>query len=207
MTLRNIFTVTFLLFLFHLQGQNCRTSVANNFIAKLFQNKSYNLTDKIKFLSFSADQTELLDLPFLKTLLPNYCFYTTEFQSNQYEYINVETAIALRVDSPNQSIITHSPLFYENKNFIQLFYGLKIQDSLMRVKLCKEVMTIFSSINNKGHINSLSNLKNKKSISFELVHDNRRWEVYDFIFENNSLTEIVIRMLGRDQIKTDYKQI
>ncbi len=209
MTLRNIFVTALLLTLLNTKAQTCKTSSANKFISSLFRDKPYVSYDSTRFLSFASAKTNNIDAPLLKILLPNYCFFSTEFESSFYEYRQVEIAIALRLDSASKSVIIHSPVFtQENKSFIQLFYNLTVQDSLKRTELCKEIMSIFLSITYKGHINQLSNLKNQKVISFELWHDDLSWRIYDFHFDNNSLVEIEIKGgVKRDKMESDYKRM
>jgi len=209
MTLRNIFTAALLLTFLITKGQTCNTFSANKFIKDLFGDKSYISYDSTRFLSFASSKTTPINTPLLKNLLPEYCFFSTEFESSYYEYREVETVIALRLDSTSKSIITHSPVFtQENKSFIQLFYNLNIRDNSSKIEVCKEIAAIFSSITYKGHINQLMNLKNQNVISFELWHDDLSWRIYDFHFDNDSLVDIEIKGgVKRGKMDGDYKRI
>ena len=209
MSLHKLFIVIFLLVIFNSQAQTCIVSTVNNFLTDLFHDTSYISYDNTKFLSFADAKTTVIGSPFLKTLLPNYCFFSTEFESDFYEYREVETAIAFRSDTISKSIIIHSPVFtQENKSFIELFYDLNVQDSLAKIELCKEVMTILSNITYKGHINQLINLEKKNTISFELWQDDLSWRIYDFYFDKNRLIKIEINGgVKRDRMLDTYKRI
>ena len=194
MQIRNIFIVFLVLTARTVQAQICDSSDANRYLSVLFHGTSYISYDKTIFLSYEADKTQKIEAPLLNILLPKYCFYSTTFQSTFYEYREVETAIGLRRDSINNSVITLSPVFSGiNKSFIGLFYGLYAHDSLTKIELCKEIANIFSRITYKGHFNQLTNIKHQQVISFELWHDDLSWAILDFYFYQEKLTKIEIK--------------
>lgn len=199
-----------LLFLFtqNVNGQDCDNAAAKSFVNLLFQKGQYLSYDSMQFRSYSEELTPV-KTPLLNKLLPDYCFYTTTFMSNYYEFREVETALIFSKDKNKKSLFLHSPVFMtESKDFINFFYGLKSSDTSQRAQLAKEIMTIFSDITYKGHINKLINLTDKNVVSFELWHNDLSWRIYDFYFDNtNKLTDIkIIGGVKRQEMWRGYRR-
>jgi hypothetical protein len=200
-------SISFLLFLsvLEVKGQDCNKAAANNFLDKLFKKGQYTSYESTQFRGYNK-KLKVIKTPLLNKLLPDYCFFSTTFLSNDYEYLDVETALALSKSANKRSLLMHSPVFTDaSQNFLNLFYGLRAKDTMQSVTLAKEIAKIFSSITYLGHINRLINLKDKKAISFELWHTDLSWRICDFYFDNtNKLTLIRIgKGMGRQKMIAD----
>lgn len=204
-----IFTFLFLLLLArNLYGQNCDKAAAISFLQSVFKNGQYIDGDSTIFRGFNKDLT-LIKTPLLNKLLPEYCFYTTFFISQHYEYREVETALLFSNDNSQKALFVHSPLFRaESRDFIRFFYGLKLSDQSQRVELAREVVTIFSEITYKGRISKLINLADPNVVSFELWHGDLSWRIYDFYFDDtHQLIQIkIFNGVKRDDIWEGYKR-
>jgi hypothetical protein len=190
------------------RGQDCNKVDANSFVNGLFKGGQYLSYDSTQFRGYNKE-LKFLKTPLLNKLLPDFCFYSTTFLSNYYEYFNVETALAFSKSSNKKSLFIHSPVFTtESPDFIHLFNGLSVSDTTQGVKLANEIMSMFSDITYGGHFNRLINLKDKRVISFELWHSDLSWRIYDFYFDsNNKLTQIKINGgVKRQEMKEGYKR-
>jgi hypothetical protein len=193
---------------FNSKGQDCNKAAPKDFEDGLFKKGQYISYDSTYFKSYSKE-LKLLNTPLLNRLLPDYCFYSTIFLSNYYEYSNVETVLAFSNRDNNNSLLIHSPVFtIESQRFMNLFYGLQLTDTTQDVLLAKEITSIFSDITYKGHFNRLINLKEKSVISFELWHSDLSWRIYDYYFDStNKLIQIkVIVGVKRQEMWEGYKR-
>jgi hypothetical protein len=174
-------------------GQDCNKHYANAFINDLFKKGQFISYDSTMFRGFSKELA-LVETPTLNRLLPNYCFFSTFFYSSNLEYPKVETAVALSKSSKASSRIVHSPVYTRTPaDFINLFKGIETSDTTERIRLAKDITTIFAAITYKGHIGRVVNLRQKDVVSFELWHDELSWRIYNFHFDKNGkLTEIEI---------------
>jgi hypothetical protein len=206
MRLRIVIFILPFLTSFNVKGQNCSKEAANNFIKELFQKGQYRSYDSTQFRGYDR-KLKAITTPTLNKLLSDYCFFSTTFLSNDYEYDDVETAVAF--SNNKKSFLIHSPVFTrESKEFINLFYGLKTKDTAQSVILAKEIVGIFSNITYLGRINRLINLREKGVISFELWHNDLSWGIYDFYFDtSNALTQIKIKSgVKRQGMIDDYRR-
>ncbi len=200
--------ISFFLVVFNSKGQDCNKSEANTFVDGLFKKGQYLSYDSTEFRGYSKE-LKFVNTPLLNKLLPDYCFYSTTFLSNYYEYLDVKTALAFSKKSSKKSLFIHSPVFTtESSDFIHLFYGLSVSDSGQEVTLANEIMSLFSDITYGGHFNRLINLKDTSVISFELWRSDLSWRIYDFDFDfNNKLTQIKINGgVKREEMKDGYKR-
>lgn len=197
-------SILLLVAVLNVNGQNCDGKAANNYLKVLFQNGAYYSDDSTKFLTFT-DNLKALKTPALNKLLPDYCFFSTNFHSTYYEFLNVQTALAYSKNK--KSLLVHSPLFKKTpEEFMQLFYGLKTRDTVQSVALAGEIVDILSGLTHKGHVNRLINLKEKDVISYELWWDDISYRIYDFYFDNtNRLTQIKVEGgAGRGAMRATY---
>lgn len=174
------------------KGQDKNEVAADRYLTDLFENRG-NPYDTIRFSGYGG-KLKLLKTPLLNKLLPDYRFYSTIFLSNYMEYIQVETALAFSISEKQNSRITHSPVFTSTSTaFINLFYGLQVNDSTEEDALAREIMYIFSSITYKGRFDRITHSKDRTVISYELWHGKLCWRIYDFYFDSkNQLTQIEI---------------
>lgn len=202
-----VFLLTYLTFTAN--GQNCNKDNAKAFVGGLFKSGKYISYDSTKFRNYSKDITPI-KTPTLNRLLPNYCFLNTSFYSYNFEYSNVETAIALSRNNKTKSKIVHSPVYTNTPDeFTNLFLGIKTLDTTERVQVAKDIINIFRSITYKGRLNRIVNLKEKNAVSFELWHDDLSWRIYNFIFDKSGvLTGIKIdKGVGRGEMHSNYLRL
>ena len=190
------------------KGQDCNKAVAKKFVDGLFKEGQFVSYNSTHFKGYNKD-LRFLRMPLLNKLLPDYCFYSTSFQSNYFEYRDVETALAISNDIIKKSLLIHSPVFtIESNDFISLFYGLEVDDTASTIKLAEEITSIFSAIVYRGHFNRVINLKDESAISFELWHNDLSWRIYDFYFDDRSkLAQIKINGgVKRGEMHKNYKR-
>lgn len=206
MSLYNFIIPLLLLFTQNVKGQICDKNAATKFVSSLFSKGQYLSYDSIQFRGFTGKLTPV-KTALLNKLLPDYCFYSTAFISNYYEFSVVETALIFSKDSSKKSLFLHSPVFMdESQEFLSFFYGLQLSDASQREQLAKEIMHIFSNVTHKGKITNLANLTNKNIVSFELWNNDLSWRIYDFYFdETQKLTEIkIIDGVKRQEMWKEY---
>lgn len=209
--MRHLYAIVFSLTFLALTtvGQDCNKDNAKAFVSGLFKNGQYISYDSTRFRDYSKELT-LVNTRTLNKLLPDYCFFSTSFYSNNFEYSNVETAIALSKNNKTKSKIVHSPVYTDTPDdFTNIFIGIKTSDTAERIKVAKDVSSIFAAITYKGHLNRLLNLKEKDVVSFELWHDDLSWRIYNFTFDSNGkLTQIEIdKGVGRGEMNSGYLRL
>jgi len=203
--------LVFVLILFFIpngSAQTCSKRSANDYLNGLFAKDQQLLHGSTRFKSYSK-RLKLIKAPMLKKLLPEYCFYITNFFGNDMEYWEVETALAFSALPNKKSLLLFSPVFtQESTDFLQLFYGLKTNDTIQNVTVAKEITNIFSVLTYKGHAKRIRSVNEPNAISFELWHSDLSWRIYDFHFdESNILRSINIKNgVGRQEMTADYRR-
>jgi hypothetical protein len=193
---------------FNSTAQECNQTAAISFVDGLFEKGNYLSYDSTQFTGHFKE-FKFLNTPLLNKLLPDYCFYSTIFLGPDYEYYKVETVLAYSKNTSKKSLLLHSPVFTEeSEDFMNLFSGLRVADTIQGELLAKEITSIFADITYGGHYNKLINLKEKKVISFELWHGDLSWSIYDFHFDStNKLIQInAAHGVGREKMEDDYKR-
>jgi hypothetical protein len=131
----------------------------------------------------------------LDSLLPEYCFYVTNLRSNDMGFRDVSTIIAINRSDLRKSVFTHSPVYTStNEEYLSLFYGIQVRDSLQRSRVIMEISKTIAAIVYEGRVEELINHREANTYSTELWHMHLSWNIHDFYFdESNRLYSIKIR--------------
>lgn len=92
----------------------------------------------------------------LASLLPNYRFFKTQLTTSYLEYTFVDVIVAINARDHADIRILLSPTFTpESPEFLELFFGLRVEDVDERRKVAETIAKMFESITFQGSLESM----------------------------------------------------
>lgn len=129
--------------------------VLRNQLARRFPDQEILPEGEFAF-SEAQDIEELAADPVVASLLPEYRFFKTQLTTSYEEYPYVDVIAAISAQDHADVRILVSPTFTpDSPEFLELFYGLRVDDADERRRLAESIARMFASITFQGSLESM----------------------------------------------------